>query len=193
MSKLFDKLFSVDEKVCPWWLAWTFDNPLRKWFQDPERILGGRVKEGMTVADIGCGMGYFSVAMAKMAGPQGKVLAVDLQPMMLGLCRKRAFRAGVADRIRTIQAAPDDIRVDRPVDFVLAFWMVHEVKDIPKFFGQVAKVLKPGGKMLYVEPRVHVSRRRFEEILGHSRNAGFTVTPGPAVGLSRSAELVHGA
>ena len=50
-------------------MAWTFDNPLRRWFQDPERILGSFVREGMTVADIGCGMGYFSVAMAKMIGP----------------------------------------------------------------------------------------------------------------------------
>jgi len=191
MSKIIDTLLSRDEKVCPWWLAWTFDNPLRKWLHDPQQILGSLVTEGMTVADIGCGMGYFSVAMAKMVGASGKILAVDVQQMMLDLCRKRAFRAGVSDRVTTILAAPDDIRLDSPVDFVLAFWMIHEVKDIPKFFNQVAAVLKPGGRMLYAEPRVHVTKKRFEEILGHARNAGFRIADGPKVGISRAVVLMR--
>ncbi len=191
MSKLFYKLLSRDEKVCPWWIAWTFDNPLRKYLHDPLRILGPYVGDGMTVADIGCGMGYFSVAMAKMVGPEGRVIAVDVQQMMLSLCRKRAYRAGVADRINTVLAAGDDINVRGPVDFVLAFWMVHEVKDIPRFLGQLAEVLKPGGKFLYVEPRMHVTQNRFDEILGRARQAAFTVDARPDIRLSRSAVLVR--
>ena len=192
MGTLFEKLLSLDEHVCPWWLAWTFDNPLRKRFQDPDRILAGLVREGMTVADIGCGMGYFSVAMARMVGDKGRVIAVDLQQMMLDLCRKRAFRAGVSGRISTVLAAPDDIKVTGPVDLALAFWMVHEVKDIPRFFGQVAAALRPGGKVLIAEPRVHVMQRRFDEILGYARAARFTVSDGPKVAFSRAAVLVRG-
>ena len=193
MSKLIEKLLSLDGHVCPWWLAWTFDNPLRKWFQDPERILGSLVRSGMTVADIGCGMGYFSVAMARMIGPAGRVLSVDLQEQMLKYLEKRAVRAGVQDRITTILGEPDDIKITDPkVDFMLAFWMVHEVKDIPRFFGQVAKALKPTGSMLCVEPRMHVSPRRFEEILGYGKSAGFVVCDGPKVGMSRSAVLRSG-
>jgi ubiquinone/menaquinone biosynthesis C-methylase UbiE len=191
MPRFFDELLPRDEKVCPWWMAWTFDNPLRKWLHDPRQVLGDLVREGMTVADIGCGMGYFTVAMAKMIGPSGKVVAVDVQQMMLDLCRKRAYRAGVSDRVRTILASADGISVDVPVDFAVAFWMVHEVRDIPRFFGQVAKVLRPGGKMLYAEPRMHVSQKRVDEILGHARNAGFTVVSGPGIRLSRSALLVR--
>jgi ubiquinone/menaquinone biosynthesis C-methylase UbiE len=190
MSKLIEKLLSLDGHVCPWWLAWTFDNPLRKWFQDPERIFGSLVREGMIVADIGCGMGYFSVAMGRMVGPAGRVLSVDLQEKMLQYLAKRAVRAGVQDRITTTLGEPDDIKItDTKVDFVLAFWMVHEVKDIPRFFGQVAKTLKPTGSMLYVEPRMHVSQRRFEEILGYAKSAGLVVSDGPKVGMSRSAVL----
>lgn len=170
-------------------MAWTFDNPLRKLFQDPERILGGLVRDGMTVVDIGCGMGYFSVAMAKMVGPDGRVFTVDLQEKMLQYLRKRAEKGGVQDRITTILAEPDDIKIAGQADFVLAFWMVHEVKDIPRFFGQVAAVLKTEGKVLYVEPRVHVTQKRFEEILGHAKKAGFSVNEGPKVGMSRSAVL----
>ena len=193
MSKMIDKVLARDEHVCPWWMAWTFDNPLRKLFQDPERILGRLVGEGMAVADIGCGMGYFSVAMAKMAGPTGKVLSVDLQEKMLEYLRRRASRAGMTDRITTVLAKPDDITIAGKVDFVLAFWMVHEVKDIPRFFGQVAEVLRPGGTMLIAEPRVHVMQRRFDEILGYARAARFTVSDGPKVAFSRAAVLVRGA
>lgn len=189
MGGILDKLFSRDEHVCPWWIAWTFDNPLRRWLHDPDRIVGAYVREGMTVADIGCGMGYFTVAMAGMAGPAGRVIAVDVQQMMLDLLQKRAFRAGVRDRVSTVLAAPDDIRLSDPVDFALAFWMIHEVKDIPRFFGQVGAVLRPGGSLLYAEPRMHVTQKRFEEILGHARNAGFAVSDGPRVGMSRSAVL----
>ena len=190
MSNLIEKLLSLDGRVCPWWLAWTFDNPLRKLFQDPERILGSLVREGMIVADIGCGMGYFSVAMGRMVGPAGRVLSVDLQEKMLQYLEKRAVRAGVQDRVTAILGEPDDIKItDSKVDFVLAFWMVHEVQDIPRFFGQVAKALKPTGSMLCVEPRMHVSPRRFEEILGCAKSAGFMVSDGPKVGMSRSAVL----
>ena len=187
---LLNKLLARDEHVCPWWLAWTFDNPLRKLFQDPERIVGSIVRDGMTVADIGCGMGYFSVAMAKMVGPGGRVLSVDLQKKMLQYLEKRAVNAGVQDRITTTLGEPNDIKItDSNVDFVLAFWMVHEVMDIPRFFGQVATVLKPGGKMLYAEPRMHVTQKRFEEILGYAKAAGFAVNDGPKVGMSRSVIL----
>jgi len=191
MSKLLDKLMARDEHVCPWWLAWTFDNPLRKRFHDPQEILGPFIQERMVVADIGCGMGYFSVALARMVGPDGRVLSVDLQQRMLDLCRKRAYRAGVGERISTLLAAADDIRVSGPVDFILAFWMVHEVKDIPRFFAQVAAVLKPGGHVLYVEPKMHVTPKRFEEIMGFAKSAGLEVCALPKIGFSRSALLVR--
>jgi ubiquinone/menaquinone biosynthesis C-methylase UbiE len=194
MSKpgIIQKFLSRDEKVCPWWMAWTFDNPLRRWLHDPQRILGSHIEEGMTVADIGCGMGYFSVAMARMVGADGNVIAVDVQQMMLDLLKKRAYRAGVRDRVTTVLAVSDDIRIERSVDFVLAFWMIHEVKDIPRFFGQVAAVLRPGGCMLYAEPRMHVTKKRFDEILAHAKSAGFILSEGPQVGMSRAVVLVRG-
>jgi ubiquinone/menaquinone biosynthesis C-methylase UbiE len=189
MSGILDKLLARDEHVCPWWLAWTFDNPLRRFLHDPQALLGPYVKEGMTVADIGCGMGYFSVAMAALVGPAGKVFSADLQEKMLGYLRRRASLAGMTDRITTVLAMPDDINIPEQVDFMIAFWMVHEVKDIPRFFGQAAVVLKPGGKMLYAEPRMHVTQKRFDEILGYAKAAGFAVNDGPKVGMSRSAVL----
>lgn len=187
--KAVRRLFRSDDDVCPWWLAWTFDNPLRRYFQDPEKIAGPYVQKGMTVADIGCGMGYFSIAMAKMAGETGTVIAVDLQQKMLDLMQRRAEKAGVIPRIRPLLATGDDIGIKEPVDFVLAFWMVHEVRDIPRFFAQVSAVLKKTGKVLIAEPKMHVSRREFQATLEHARKAGLQISDVPTVSISRAVVL----
>jgi ubiquinone/menaquinone biosynthesis C-methylase UbiE len=179
-----------EHRVCPWWLAWTFDNPLRRFFHEPEKIVGPYVREGMTIADIGCGMGYFTIPMAKMAGDKGMVIAVDIQERMLELTGRRARRAGVADRIRSVRASGDDIGIREPVDFILVFWMVHEVRDIPRFFGQVSNVLKEGGKVLYAEPLFHVTERRFREILGYAKDAGLRIGDAPHIAFSRAVILV---
>jgi ubiquinone/menaquinone biosynthesis C-methylase UbiE len=186
----FRSPFHREDRVCPWWLAWTFDNPLRRFFHEPEKIVGPFLREGMIVADIGCGMGYFTVAMAKMTGEKGTVIAVDIQEKMLDITRWRAERAGVAGRVRTLRASEDDIGIREPVDFVLAFWMVHEVKDIPRFFGQVSAVLTEGGKVLYAEPLFHVTERRYREILGYAQGAGLRVAAAPHSALSRAALLI---
>ena len=179
-------------RVCPWWLAWTFDNPLRRWLHDPERILGDYVKEGMTVADIGCGMGYFSVALARRVGAKGRVLAIDVQARMLRSVERRARRAGVAERIVTVLASEDDLGITGPVDFVLAFWMVHEVKDVRRLFKQLAATLGPRGRLLCAEPRRHVSEARFSEIIARAADAGFRVVAHPRVRWSRAAVLMRG-
>ena len=80
------------ERICPWWLAYTFDNALRRLFQRPEPMLAAYVQTGMTAMDVGCGMGYFSIGMAKMVGSSGKVIAVDVQQRMLKVPSKCSMR-----------------------------------------------------------------------------------------------------
>jgi ubiquinone/menaquinone biosynthesis C-methylase UbiE len=89
----------MNEHLCPWWLGYTFDNRLRRLFHNPQKILGTYIQPGATVADIGCGMGFFSIGMARIVGENGKVIAADLQKKMLDILMKRAARAGVANRI----------------------------------------------------------------------------------------------
>ncbi len=187
--KSFRSLFLREDCVCPWWLAYSFDNPLRRFLHDPQALLGPFVKEGMTVADIGCGLGYFSIAMAKMVGDKGAVIAVDLQQGMLDRMRKRAEKAGVASRIRSVLAAKDDIGIKGPVDFALAFWMVHEVPDIPRFLTRVSSILKETGEFLIAEPKMHVPYRKFQETLEFARAAGFQINDAPKVRISRAVIL----
>ncbi|MEN8212415.1 MAG: methyltransferase domain-containing protein, partial [Thermodesulfobacteriota bacterium] len=70
-------------RVCPVEKAGSLDNKFRRWFQDPEKILRPYVNKGMTVLDLGCGPGFFSVDMAQMVGKSGRVIASDLQDGML--------------------------------------------------------------------------------------------------------------
>ena len=74
-------------RVCPVEHAGSLDNRLRRWVQNPRKILGPFIKEGMTVLDIGCGPGFFTMDMAEMVGETGRVIASDLQEVMLDKIR----------------------------------------------------------------------------------------------------------
>lgn len=177
----------LKDEVCPWWLIWTFDNPLRKLIQKPDAILAGLIKPGDTAVDIGCGIGYFTIPIAIMAGARGKVIAVDLQDRMLAGMKKRAEKNGVAERITGLKCTPDSLGVKDPADFVLAFYMVHEVPDQKKLFNQIVSFLKPGGRLLIVEPRMHVSEKAFDNTKNIADECGLTLKSYPAVKFSRAA------
>jgi len=159
--------------TCPWWFTWTFDNPLRRMFHNPRRMLEAYVVAGSRVADVGCGMGYFSVAMAELVGPGGEVQAVDMQPQQLRVAERRCRRAGVADRVKFVEATPDSLRLIGPVDFVLAFWVVHEVGNREGFFEQLRLACETGSRVLVAEPKIHVSREEVEAELKLAAAHGF--------------------
>jgi ubiquinone/menaquinone biosynthesis C-methylase UbiE len=182
-------LHSHSDEVCPWWFCWAFDNPLRRLVHNPERILAGLVQPGQTALDLGCGMGYFSIPLARLVGPEGRVICVDLQEPMLSAVRRRAERAGVADRIRLHRAGPDGIGLGDTADFALAFWMLHEVPDQAALLAEVGACLAPGGRLLIVEPRIHVGGAAFERSVEVAVGAGFVQVARPDVALSRAVVL----
>ena len=175
--------------VCPWWLCFTFDNPLRRLIHDPESILGSYVRSGDTVLDVGPGMGYFTIPLAGLVGPSGLVIAADVQQGMLDALLRRARRRGIADRIQTHLTSPESIEIHQKVDFVLAFWIVHEVSDQDRFFKQVKDILKPSRCLLLAEPVIHVTRRMFSRTLDAAKEMGLTVIENPRIAFSHSALL----
>jgi ubiquinone/menaquinone biosynthesis C-methylase UbiE len=175
------------EATCPWWLIPTFDNPLRRWLHPAQRLLAPLVNEGDRVLEPGCGMGYFTLALARLVGPSGKVLALDIQAKMLQGVTFRAKRAGLSERIETQLCEPTRLAVTGPVDFALAFWMVHEVSHREQFLADIRDALRPGGKLLVVEPKIHVSGSNFDRTLSLAEGLGLVPELGPAVRLSRSA------
>jgi len=176
----------IKQPTCPWWFLFTFDNPLRKLYQDPYKILAPYLLTGSTVIDLGCGMGYFSIPMAALVGEQGKVIAVDLQEQMLVGLRGRADKAGLVERIKTHHCTQDQIGVSEEADFILAFWMLHEVHDSRSFLEQVLGMLKTGGRLLIAEPYFHVTRYKFQAMESEINEAGFSISGSPAIGFSRS-------
>jgi len=180
---------AANHGICPWWLAYTFDNPLRRLFHKPQVILGDYVTPGMTVMDLGCGMGYFSVGMAEMVGDTGTVLAVDLQQKMLATVMKRARRAGLAGRIVPCLGRADNIATGRPLDFILAFWMVHEVPAQQRLFQGLKQLLAPAGKILIAEPKMHVSAAGLNKSLDTAQSCGLRCIARPGIRFSRTALL----
>lgn len=172
--------------VCPAWLSSMLDNKLRKIFHDPEKILSAYIQKGNTAVDIGCGPGFFTIAMANLVGETGRVIAVDLQEKMLARLRARAVDNGVIDRIAFHQCGPDDIGLNEKADFVLAFWMVHEVPDSERLFKQIRDILKPGGIFLFVEPKMHVSASRFNRDVEKASAIGLKPSGEVTISLSRA-------
>ena len=183
---------SPSHRVCPWWLGYLLASPIRRLMQKPEKVLEGLVKPGMTVLEPGPGMGFFTLELARMVGSAGRVIAVDIAPKMLEGLRRRAAKAGLADRIDTRVARADSMGLadlDGVVDFTLAFALVHELPAAAPFFQEVARVSKPGARLLFVEPAGHVSAAHFEAEVQAARDAGFKLVDSPPVRRSTASLL----
>lgn len=185
-------MVSERNRVCPVELAQSLDSRIRRWLQNPQLILASYVKEGMSVLDIGCGPGFFSIEMAKMVGESGRVIAVDLQEGMLQKLRDKISGTELEKRIHLIKCDTGKINVLERVDFILAFFMVHEVPDKTSLFQQLRSILNDNGQLLLVEPKLfHVSRKEFESTIRFAEANGFRAHQGPTVRLSWSALLTN--
>jgi len=175
--------------VCPWWGGYFIDNRFRRLLHEPEKILATHVKPGMTVMDFGCGMGFFAISMARLVGSHGRVVAVDLQQRMLDVLRKRAAKAGVADRIRTHRCQPRSVGVEGTMDFALAFYSAHEVPNLRRLLGELHGCVHPQGELLLVEPIGHVTASFFRTMISLAEEVGFRVQDRPRIRLSHAALL----
>jgi ubiquinone/menaquinone biosynthesis C-methylase UbiE len=146
----------------------------------------------MTVLDIGCGPGFFSIEMAKMVGESGRVIAADLQEGMLEKVRDKIKGTELEERITLHKCQENKTGVCDNVDFALLFYVVHEVPNIEELFNEIVKILKPNGQVLIVEPPFHVSKTAFEETIRKARKAGLTEVERPKVFLSKTAILKKG-
>jgi ubiquinone/menaquinone biosynthesis C-methylase UbiE len=150
-------------------------SPLRKLVENPKKILGPFIDEGMVVLEPGCAMGFFTLPLARMVGSEGKVIAVDLQTEMLAALEHRARKAGLIDRIDIREAGPTGLGLDnlaRTADFCTLIHVAHEVPDRDRLFRDISDTLKTGGRLLVIEPGWHVSEEDFEVSLAAAGAAG---------------------
>ena len=179
-------------RVCPWWLGYLLASPVRKLAQDPRTILAPYVKQGMTVLDFGSAMGFFSIPLAQMVGPAGKVICVDMQEKMLVRLKKRAQKAGVSAQIETRLCAQNSFGLEPlagKIDFALLFAVAHEVPAREALFAALASVLKAGATLLVAEPKGHVSAENFARTLAIAKEQGFVEAATLHISRSRAALL----
>jgi SAM-dependent methyltransferase len=179
-----------NRRICPVERAGGLDNPVRKIFQNPRKILKSYINEGMTVLDLGCGPGFFTSEIAIMLKNSGKVIAADLQQGMLDRLKKKIKGTDREKRIQLHKCEEGRIGLSENVDFILGFYMVHEVPDQYVLFRELKSILNPGGKILIIEPDFHVSKKSFEEMIRKAGEIGFEVSEGPVVFFSRSVLLI---
>jgi ubiquinone/menaquinone biosynthesis C-methylase UbiE len=182
----------VADRVCPYWKGFWLTSPLRRIIHRPEWILAPYVERGSTVLEVGPAMGFFTLPLARMVGPTGRVVCVDVEERMLRTLAKRARRAGLAERIVCRTCPPDSLGVDDlagQVDFALVFYVVHEVPDAGRLFAELAHALSPDAACLVAEPKGRVKGRDFAASLDAAQRSGFTVTGAPKIPWSHTALL----
>jgi len=172
--------------VCPAEFAYSLDNVLRKLVHNPREILEPYIRKGMTVLDLGCGPGYFTAVLGELVGKEGRVIAADIQQKMLEKMTMKVRREGMEDRIEAHLCERNRIGITLKVDFILTFWMVHEVADQGSFFEELKTILNPGGRIWIIEPKIHVTGKAFLQMTNRLEAAGFEIKDRPKVALSRS-------
>ena len=175
--------------VCPPSRLWQFDNFVRALLHPPGKVFGPYVKPGMHVLDVGCGGGFTTVALARLIGPGGRLVAADVQREMLDRVHARARRHGLDQCLELHLCDAGSIGAAGPFHFANAFWMAHETPDQAAFLGEIHGLLHDGGLLLVAEPMGHVKKPGFAKTLDLARAAGFTVHARPKIFMSHAAVL----
>ncbi len=130
----------------------------------------------MTVLEPGPGMGWFTLPLARLVSATGRVVARDLQPGMIEGLKNRAKRAGLLDRIDAAACGADDLGLAEwkgRIDAAFLIHVLHEVPDPGRFLTQLHGALRPGGRLLLLEPKGHVSEETLASEVAEAARVGF--------------------
>jgi ubiquinone/menaquinone biosynthesis C-methylase UbiE len=179
------------KRLCPLSNAHKLERNSRKIFQNPHRILKPYIKEGMTVMDFGCGPGFYTIEMANLIKDTGKVYAVDLQEGMLDLLKQKIKGTEAEKNIVFHKCEKDKIGLTDKFDFILAFYVVHEVPSQENLFKEFKSLLKPEGKILIYEPKSRVTKSEFAQMIETLKSIGFEIISSRRFLYSRSVVIMN--
>ena len=154
-------------------------------WQQPDRAVKSLgLKAGQTVADVGCGTGYFTFRLAKAVGSDGKVYAEDISDRALKSLRSRVEREK-ATNITVIKGGPTDLKIpDASCHAAIIINVLHHVpkETRPGLTKDIARCLKPGGRLFIIDWRVDAKvkydlNRRIpkDQLLALGKDAGLTL------------------
>ena len=123
----------------------------REQWQKPDQIMDAlKIADGSVVADLGAGGGWFTVRLARRVGPNGRVYAEDIQPLMIEAIKRKVQRENLTN-VRTVLGTPKDSRLPRGLDAVLIVGAYHEMEDPVTLLRNAADSLKPQGRIGVVD------------------------------------------
>lgn len=124
-------------------------------FVNPEEVVRNLdVRPGMKIADFGAGAGFYTLALAKRAGPSGKIIALDIRKEMLEVIRSKAREA----RLLNVETIWSDLEAkagthlkENSLDLVLISNLMFQVQKKENIAGEAFRILKPEGRVVLVE------------------------------------------
>jgi ubiquinone/menaquinone biosynthesis C-methylase UbiE len=144
--------------------AW-FYRSARTETEKPEELLDLLgIKEGDVVADIGAGVGFFSLRAAERVGPTGRVLAVDVQPEMIEGLKMMIERFGHKNIVPILGSVDDPKLPADSVDHVLIIIAYHEFSHPVEMMRHIRKAMKRDGQMLIIEYKAENPASRVEPL-----------------------------
>ena len=163
--------------LCPYWIAWLLASPVRRLGEDPAKLAATVASPGDRVLELGPGLGFYTLPLARRVGPSGRIIAIDSQQVMLDELARRCERAKLHDRVELrLGGDPlDAVDLKESIDVVVLVNVVHETQDPADLFVRIAEVLRPGAKVLLREPSGHCSRQLFEQELRWAGAAGLSM------------------
>ena len=177
----------IDSKdVCSYKFASSLDKGWRYRLQKPSLFLNPYIKPGMTGLDFGCGNGFCTLDIARLMNGNGKIVAADLQQEMLELLKKKVSGSPFEKNISFHKCEQIQTGIKEHFDFMLLFWMFHEVPNQGLLLKELKSLLNAGGKIMISEPKVHVKSKSFLEEKQLAQECGFNVEEGPEIFFSRT-------
>jgi ubiquinone/menaquinone biosynthesis C-methylase UbiE len=157
---------------CPAALAGLVDNPLRQRYMRavPDHI---GIQSGECVLELGPGPGFFTVEAARRAGPEGRLIAVDIQPKMIALLEQRLQQAGVSNVETHVASAYELPVADASLDRAFLVTVLPEIPDPRRALAELHRTLKPGGVLSITEEFLDPDYPLAAETIPQVEAAGF--------------------
>ena len=168
--------------TCPVWLGHLLASPLRRLLENPAKLVLPLVAPDAQVLELGPALGFFTLPVAQALGSDGKLVCIDVQDGMLRRLRKRLENRGLAARTELRLCTQDSLALadlEGKCDLVLALHVVHETAAPAETVRALARCLKPGGRLLLIEPPGHCSPELFQSEVDAAFGAGLKRTPHP--------------
>lgn len=129
------------------------DNATRRRLLPPEEtLIKLGLQQGDIMADIGCGIGYFSIPAYKIVGEMGKIFAMDILPEMLQAVEININKYNIVSNIKTLLTTENNLKLeDNTISFAFISNVLHEALDKEKLLNEIRRILSPKGRLAIIE------------------------------------------